>query len=190
MDDDPNRLVAQRIATLSDRQREVLRLVSRDHGSKEIARALGLSDETVRNHVKAAMAKLGVGSRYDAARLVRMHEGDDPRVASDPARVIAISVPPVDPGPGRGGVADAPIVVREARAAFDVDLSSGAGRAPDPRGRRLGTGEKGHGLTGVQVLGWIAVMAAALAVMGIAAAPLARSAQDIANMIESPTNDS
>ena len=163
----------------------MLGLVSRDHGSKEIARELGLSDETVKNHIKAAMAKLGTTSRYDAARLVRLHEGHDPRVAIDPARVIAVSPRPATPAVGRQGQAPGRtgMMVREPRATFDDALDPAGPSEPAPPPQEGGR----HGLTTVQILGWIAVTTAALAVAGIAAAPLARSVQDIANMIEEPT---
>ncbi|WP_239025732.1 helix-turn-helix domain-containing protein [Sphingomonas paeninsulae] len=39
--------------------------------TKEIARALGLAPNTVKNHIDAGKAKLGVGSRLQAARIVR-----------------------------------------------------------------------------------------------------------------------
>lgn len=57
-------LNAMREATvLSDREREVARLVARGLTSREIARALSLSDRTVEGHVQRVLLKLGLGSR-------------------------------------------------------------------------------------------------------------------------------
>ena len=49
--------------TLSDREREVVRLVARGETGKEIAAELGIAHETVRTHVRNAMTKLNARSR-------------------------------------------------------------------------------------------------------------------------------
>ena len=48
---------------LSDREREVVRLVARGETGKEIAAELGIAHETVRTHVRNAMTKLNARSR-------------------------------------------------------------------------------------------------------------------------------
>jgi PAS domain S-box-containing protein len=48
---------------LSEREREVVRLVARGETGKEIAAELGIAHETVRTHVRNAMTKLGARSR-------------------------------------------------------------------------------------------------------------------------------
>jgi DNA-binding NarL/FixJ family response regulator len=53
---------------LTDREWEVLDLLSAGAGTEEIARALVLSTETVRSHLKRIYPKLGVRSRADAVR--------------------------------------------------------------------------------------------------------------------------
>ncbi|MHA3840999.1 response regulator transcription factor [Sphingomonas aestuarii] len=58
------------LGLLSERQRQCMELVARQHTSKEIARALNLSPSTVDNHIQAAMERLGVRSRADAVRLL------------------------------------------------------------------------------------------------------------------------
>jgi DNA-binding NarL/FixJ family response regulator len=51
---------------LTPREREVLEQVARGRRSREIARQLGLSEKTVRNHVSAVMTKLRVPARTAA----------------------------------------------------------------------------------------------------------------------------
>ena len=56
-----------RIATLSEREREVLRLVAQGRTNKEIAESLVISAATARNHVSHILEKLGMRSRTEAA---------------------------------------------------------------------------------------------------------------------------
>lgn len=64
----------QRISLLTRRERECLRLVLEIQSSKQIARRLGISQTSVDTHVRRARDKLGVRSRYDAARLLALWE--------------------------------------------------------------------------------------------------------------------
>jgi DNA-binding NarL/FixJ family response regulator len=52
---------------LTDRETEVLRLIVRWLSNTDIAEQLFLSEGTVRNHVSAILAKLGVADRIQAA---------------------------------------------------------------------------------------------------------------------------
>jgi DNA-binding CsgD family transcriptional regulator len=63
----------RRVETLSGREREVVRLVALGDSGPEIASELGIAHETVRTHVRNAMAKLGARSR---AHLVARAIGD------------------------------------------------------------------------------------------------------------------
>lgn len=54
-------------ARLTPREREVLAEVGRGRSNREIARALGLAEKTVKTHVSAILAKLGVQDRTQAA---------------------------------------------------------------------------------------------------------------------------
>jgi DNA-binding NarL/FixJ family response regulator len=54
-------------ARLTPREREVLVEVGRGRSNREIARALGLAEKTVKTHVSAILAKLGVQDRTQAA---------------------------------------------------------------------------------------------------------------------------
>ncbi len=53
--------------SLSDREREVLRLVARGLSNADIAQRLYLSEGTVKNYVSSIFAKLGVSDRTQAA---------------------------------------------------------------------------------------------------------------------------
>jgi DNA-binding NarL/FixJ family response regulator len=56
---------------LSDREREVLRLVAEGRVNADIARRLYLSEKTVRNHVSSIFTKLGVTDRAQAVARAR-----------------------------------------------------------------------------------------------------------------------
>ncbi len=51
---------------LSDREMEVLTYITKGMSNKEIASILGISHQTVKNHVTAILRKLGVGDRTQA----------------------------------------------------------------------------------------------------------------------------
>ena len=63
--DNPNRFPNQ--SRITARELAVLRLVSLGMGSNEIAKRLGIGEETVRSHLKKVQAKLGVRNRAHAA---------------------------------------------------------------------------------------------------------------------------
>ncbi len=52
---------------LSDRERDVLRLLAQGKANKEIARELTITEKTVKTHVSSILGKLGVASRTQAA---------------------------------------------------------------------------------------------------------------------------
>jgi DNA-binding CsgD family transcriptional regulator len=52
--------------TLTAREREVLAMISQGSSNKRIARALEISPETVKSHVKHIFLKLAVGTRTEA----------------------------------------------------------------------------------------------------------------------------
>jgi len=59
--------------SLTPRQREVLTLLAEGASTEEIAKALALSEETVRNHIRQLLRRLGVHSRLAAVAYARRH---------------------------------------------------------------------------------------------------------------------
>ena len=77
---DGKQVVDQELATrtlglginpLTPREIDVLRAAEAGGTTADVARTVGLSQGTVRNHVTSAMAKTGGSSRMDAARRAR-----------------------------------------------------------------------------------------------------------------------
>jgi DNA-binding CsgD family transcriptional regulator len=84
---------ANRTDALSPRERECLRLVTRNFSSKEIGRELGISNHTVDDHIKHAISVLGVASRFDAARLLADAEGPPQALGTQPQAVAELVIP-------------------------------------------------------------------------------------------------
>jgi DNA-binding NarL/FixJ family response regulator len=62
---------------LTDRERQILELIAGGNTNREIGSALHLAEGTVRNQVSQILAKLGVGSRAEAAaRFARRDPGE------------------------------------------------------------------------------------------------------------------
>ena len=59
---------------LTSREREVLAELARGRSNREIARALQVSEKTVKAHVSSVLAKLGVQDRTQAALVAVRHE--------------------------------------------------------------------------------------------------------------------
>jgi two-component system nitrate/nitrite response regulator NarL len=58
---------------LTDREREVLRLLARGTTSPEISKRLHIAPNTVRTHIQSILAKLQVHSRLEAAAFAVRH---------------------------------------------------------------------------------------------------------------------
>jgi DNA-binding NarL/FixJ family response regulator len=63
------------IGALTSRERDVFALLADGQSNREIARALGVSEKTVKTHVSAVLAKLGVADRTQAALLAARESG-------------------------------------------------------------------------------------------------------------------
>lgn len=61
---------ADLLARLSRRERQVAELIARGYSTLNVAAVLGVTEGTVRDHVKATFRKLGVHSRMEVARIV------------------------------------------------------------------------------------------------------------------------
>lgn len=71
---------------LSGRQHQCLELVALGYTSKQIARELRISPSTVDNHLSAALERLGMNSRADAARALQARvSAAQPDVVDEPA---------------------------------------------------------------------------------------------------------
>lgn len=57
---------------LTPRQLEILRHLAAGHSTEHIARRLGITTETVRNHVRGVLGRLGVHNRLEA--VIRAHQ--------------------------------------------------------------------------------------------------------------------
>lgn len=63
---------------LTDRERDVLRLVSAELANKQIATRLGLRPCTVKTHLSSVFQRIGVADRTSAALWLRSHLGAEP----------------------------------------------------------------------------------------------------------------
>lgn len=68
------------LAELTPREQEILNQLADGQSNKMIARALNITDGTVKHHIKSILRKLGVHSRVEAAVLAVAHGLGHPRV--------------------------------------------------------------------------------------------------------------
>ncbi|WP_028967010.1 helix-turn-helix domain-containing protein [Sphingomonas phyllosphaerae] len=90
-----------RIQTLTDREKQTLRLLLKGHDAKSIARTLDLSVHTINERLRGARRKLEVASSREAARLLAETEqarpqelGDDTFGVTDSATNVLSAAPP------------------------------------------------------------------------------------------------
>jgi DNA-binding NarL/FixJ family response regulator len=69
--DDPE---TPKIATLTEREREVIALIGESLKTNDIANRLFISEKTVRNHLASIYSKLGVADRFDLAIYAYKHK--------------------------------------------------------------------------------------------------------------------
>ena len=101
--------MADGVASLTDREREVLRLLLAGHTAKSVAAELDLSVHTVNDYLREARKKLGVASSREAARILGEQEAEDPQHApqndapeqigmADAAPAVETPMPSATPG--------------------------------------------------------------------------------------------
>jgi len=78
----------ERVASLTQRERECLRLVGLGRNSKEIGQLLGLSNHTVDDHIRSTIRKLGAANRGHAAAILSELEGI-PKIGGDQSAALA-----------------------------------------------------------------------------------------------------
>jgi DNA-binding CsgD family transcriptional regulator len=71
------------VTALSEREKQVLRLLLYGHDAKSIARELDLSVHTVNEHLREARRKAGVSSSREAARVLAGAEKGSPNCSGD-----------------------------------------------------------------------------------------------------------
>ncbi|MEV0966821.1 response regulator transcription factor [Streptomyces sp. NPDC049910] len=67
----------ERLAALSEREREVLDLIGEGLTNRQIGKRLYLSEKTVKNHISRLLSKLGVERRVQAAVIATQARGHD-----------------------------------------------------------------------------------------------------------------
>jgi DNA-binding CsgD family transcriptional regulator len=86
--------VSDSIPTLTEREKETLRLLLKGYDAKSIARHLELSVHTINERLRDARRKLGVASSREAARLLAEAERTDPRNHGD--EVLGVAATPLE----------------------------------------------------------------------------------------------
>jgi DNA-binding CsgD family transcriptional regulator len=150
-------MTRDRVARLTEGQRDVLRMVNQHMETKEIARALGISPDGVNQRVKAAMRILAVNKRRDAARILAEAEGEEayPSQVYQPRDIAPDRDPPTLDASTESGRERTPILVgamREQQTAY--------GAAPRIPARRFRLplpiwGGNPSDLNALHRLGWI-----------------------------------
>ncbi|NJC05672.1 DNA-binding CsgD family transcriptional regulator [Sphingomonas kaistensis] len=91
------------VESLSEKEKEVLRLLLQGHDAKSTARDLGASVHSVNERLRSARRKLGLSSSREAARLLGEAEQDTHKFLGDkPFGLSAAALAP-DKQAGRGG---------------------------------------------------------------------------------------
>jgi DNA-binding CsgD family transcriptional regulator len=129
---------------LTRREREILGALAEGLSGAQIAEKLVLSPETVRTHVRNAMAKLGASTRSQAVALALQHH----EIAADPSRAEAAApraaAPVVDPTAGLTSMLEGLVSL------YDVD--GGAVYLADEDGLSLSrVAEADAGATGLEL---------------------------------------
>ena len=151
----------ERIAKLSPRERECLRLVPRMRTSKAISLVMDVQPDTIDQYIKRAMAKLDAHDRFVAAEILAAHEGKEAAgpyqssgyrsaVLATTAETAPSDEPLATEGTGRHEG------LQEARSDFAYDRPTTRPRQPLSRfGQFLRSGRTHNDLTTVERLALI-----------------------------------
>jgi DNA-binding NarL/FixJ family response regulator len=124
---------------LTPRESEVLRLIAAGKSNREIARALFVSEATVKTHVNRIFAKTGSRDRTQAMRYAYTHGYADPRLPSQRVFAVHLARLLVDPQPAPARLAQDPV----GGPFGERDLADQPGfhppGVPNGLGRNLGT---------------------------------------------------
>jgi DNA-binding NarL/FixJ family response regulator len=74
---------ARPASELTDRERDVVRLLGRGYPNKRIAKTLGISEKTVKTHLTSAFRRIGVFDRTQAALWAQRNLGEDAEPPAD-----------------------------------------------------------------------------------------------------------
>ncbi|MDE1466558.1 helix-turn-helix domain-containing protein [Aurantiacibacter sp. D1-12] len=83
--------------SLTEKEREALRLLLAGHDAKSSARELGISVHTVNDRLRNARRKMGVSSSREAARILSDSEGTTPQSVAHNTIGVAENTAPDDP---------------------------------------------------------------------------------------------
>jgi DNA-binding CsgD family transcriptional regulator len=84
---------AQATPALSEREREVLTLAARGYPNKEIARALWITERTVKGHLTRIFRKIGVADRTQAALWAQRNRLAEPQFVRGAGGVPGLAQP-------------------------------------------------------------------------------------------------
>ena len=175
--------------TLTERERQCLRLVFDRLRPKEIGRELGISHHTVNGHLQQAMRKLGATSSIEAARLCHAadRQSAPEKITGYPFGVEfgqdSSSLIPTQQGASHDRVRDGAFGQRWATDAFPLP-----GRFPRARWPLPAAGENRNDLTPTERLFWIAAGMLAVAIIAFMGAAAAESIQRTLQAIVYHTN--
>jgi len=175
--------------TLTERERQCLRLVFDRLRPKEIGRELGISHHTVNGHLQQAMRKLGATSSIEAARLCHAadRQSAPEKITGYPFGVefspVSSNLAPSQLGAGHDRVRDSAFGERWATNAFPL-----AGRFPRARWPLPAAGENRNDLTPAERLFWIAAGMLAVAIIAFMGAAAVESIQRTLQAIVYHTN--
>lgn len=151
-----------RFSDLTEGQRACLRLVYRHMSSKEIARSLDISKDTVDQRLDRARRLLGCATRIEAARAFAEYEDQYHRIVYDPGELAATSQTPPSAFDGKVDRA------KQLGPEDAVRSEQVADRKPARRRLRWPYAEPGgerNELSTLERFGWILLIAVAIPVL-------------------------